>query len=65
MSGGVITDDLRIRLPIDTLVWLLDQGAEKLTVCSHFGRPKGKPDPKYSIAPVRQQLYKLLQAPSS
>ncbi len=62
MSGGVITDDLRISLPIDTLVWLLDQGAEKLTVCSHFGRPKGKPDPKYSIAPVRHQLYKLLQA---
>ncbi|HXR22923.1 MAG TPA: phosphoglycerate kinase [Acidimicrobiales bacterium] len=29
MSGGVITDDLRIRLPIDTLVWLLDQGAER------------------------------------
>ena len=62
MSGGVITDDLRIRLPIDTLAWLLDQGAEKLTVCSHFGRPKGTPDPKYSIAPVRQRLYKLLQA---
>jgi phosphoglycerate kinase len=62
MSGGVITDDLRIRLPIDTLVWLLDQGAEKLTVCSHLGRPKGKPDPKYSIAPVRQRLYELLEA---
>ena len=28
MSGGVITDDLRIRLPLDTLVWLLDHGAE-------------------------------------
>jgi phosphoglycerate kinase len=58
----VITDDLRIRLPIDTLTWLLDQGAEKLTVCSHLGRPKGKPDPKYSIAPVRQRLYELLEA---
>ncbi|MGA3220539.1 MAG: phosphoglycerate kinase, partial [Acidimicrobiales bacterium] len=62
ISGGVITDDLRIRLPIDTLTWLLDQGAEKLTVCSHLGRPKGKPDPKYSIAPVRQRLYELLEA---
>jgi phosphoglycerate kinase len=61
MSGGVITDDLRIRLPLDTLVWLLDQGAEKLTVCSHLGRPKGKPDPKYSIAPVRQRLNELLE----
>jgi phosphoglycerate kinase len=62
ISGGVITDDLRIRLPLDTLTWLLDQGAEKLTVCSHLGRPKGKPDPKYTIAPVRQHLYELLAA---
>lgn len=62
LAGDVITDDLRIRLPIDTLVWLLDHGAEKLTVCSHLGRPKGKPDPKYSIAPVRQRLYELLAA---
>jgi phosphoglycerate kinase len=62
LSGDVITDDLRIRLPIDTLTWLLDQGAAKLTVCSHLGRPKGKPDPKYSIAPVRKRLYELLEA---
>jgi phosphoglycerate kinase len=41
---------------------LLDQGAAKLTVCSHLGRPKGKPDPKYSIAPVRQRLFELLEA---
>ena len=45
LTGDVITDDLRIRLPIETLVWLLADGAEKLTVCSHLGRPKGKPDP--------------------
>jgi len=62
LAGDVITDDLRIRLPIDTLVWLLDEGAAKLTVCSHLGRPKGKPDPKYSIAPVRRRLYELLAA---
>jgi phosphoglycerate kinase len=62
LSGGVITDDLRIRLPIDTLVWLLDHGAEKVTVCSHLGRPKGKADPKYSIAPVRRRLYELLES---
>ncbi len=61
LAGDVITDDLRIRLPIDTLTWLLDQGAEKLTVCSHLGRPKGKPDPKYDIAPVRRRLYELLE----
>ena len=62
LSGGEITDDLRIRLPIDTLVWLLDHGAAKLTVCSHLGRPKGKPDPKYSVEPVRKRLYELLEA---
>lgn len=62
MSEGVITDDLRIRLPIETLTWLADHGAGKLTVCSHLGRPKGKPDPKYSIEPVRRRLYELLAA---
>jgi phosphoglycerate kinase len=62
LANGVITDDLRIRLPIETLVWLLDEGAAQLTVCSHLGRPKGKPDPKYSIAPVRERLYELLEA---
>ena len=62
ISNGVITDDLRIRLPIETLTWLLDNGASKLTVCSHLGRPKGKPDPKYSIAPVRERLMELLRA---
>ncbi len=62
MSGDVITDDLRIRLPIETLVWLLDEGAEKVTVCSHLGRPKGRPDARYSMAPVRCRLYELLEA---
>jgi phosphoglycerate kinase len=62
MSGDAITDDLRIRLPVRTLTWLLQEGAEKLTVCSHLGRPKGHPDPRYSIVPVRRRLYELLQA---
>jgi phosphoglycerate kinase len=60
LSNGEITDDLRIRLPIETLTWLLDRGAAKLTVCSHLGRPKGKPDPKYTIEPVRKRLTELL-----
>lgn len=62
ISNGVITDDLRIRLPLETLTWLLDHGAAKLTVCSHLGRPKGKPDPKYTVAPVREHLMELLEA---
>ncbi len=60
LEGETITDDLRIRLPVETLTWLLDEGAEMLTVCSHLGRPKGKPDRKYDIAPVRRRLYELL-----
>ena len=62
MSGQVISDDLRIRLPLETLTWLLDEGAEKVTVCSHLGRPKGKPDPRYSIEPVRRRVFELLEA---
>jgi len=62
LAGDVITDDLRIRLPIETLTWLLDEGAAQLTVCSHLGRPKGKPDARYSIEPVRRHLNDLLEA---
>ncbi len=47
MSGGRITDDLRIRLSLETLTWLLDQGAAEVTTASHLGRPKGRPDPAY------------------
>ncbi|HLH47491.1 MAG TPA: phosphoglycerate kinase [Acidimicrobiales bacterium] len=62
MADGVITDDLRIRLPIETLTWLLDRGAAHLTVCTHLGRPKGHPDPRYDLAPVRARLQELLAA---
>jgi phosphoglycerate kinase len=61
LTSGVITDDLRIRLPLETITWLLDEGAAKVTICCHLGRPKGKPDPKYDIAPVRERLYELLK----
>jgi phosphoglycerate kinase len=58
---GRITDDLRIRLPIETISWLLDHGASHITTCSHLGRPKGKPDPRYSMDPVRRHLRLLLE----
>jgi phosphoglycerate kinase len=60
MVDGQITDDLRIRLPIETLMWLLDQGAERVTTASHLGRPKGKHDPRYDMAPVRERLAVLV-----
>ncbi len=60
MSGGRITDDLRIRLSLETLTWLLDQGAARVTTASHFGRPKGRPDPAYDLEPVGRRLQELL-----
>jgi phosphoglycerate kinase len=58
---GRITDDLRIRLPIETISWLLDHGASHVTICSHLGRPKGKPDQRYTMEPVRRHLRVLLE----
>jgi phosphoglycerate kinase len=60
MADGRITDDLRIRLPIETLTWLLDHGAVGVTTASHLGRPKGTPNPAYDMAPVRERLRELL-----
>jgi phosphoglycerate kinase len=60
MADGVITDDLRIRLTLDSIIWLLDQGAAKVTVISHLGRPKGRPNPVYAMAPVAERLSQLL-----
>ncbi len=56
---GVITDDGRIRAVLPTLVALRDGGA-RLVVFSHLGRPKGGPDPKYSLAPVAKRMGQLL-----
>ncbi len=55
MADGEITDDLRMRAALPTLTWLQGQGA-KVTACSHRGRPKGAPDPAFSMDPVREHL---------
>ncbi|HEX6381076.1 MAG TPA: phosphoglycerate kinase, partial [Acidimicrobiia bacterium] len=57
-DGGRIEDDLRIRAALPTIEWLLDKGAS-IDACSHLGRPKGKPDDKYSMDPVRERLAAL------
>ena len=57
-GGPRITDDLRIRAALPTLRWLQDQGAA-VTACTHLGRPKGAPDPRYSVEPVRARLAEL------
>jgi phosphoglycerate kinase len=61
LRDGVITDDLRIRAALPTLQWLLDHGAT-VTACSHLGRPKGAPDPAFSMEPVRARLSELTPA---
>jgi phosphoglycerate kinase len=58
MRDGEIADDRRIRAALPTLEWLQDHGAH-VVACTHLGRPKGKPAPKYSVAPVRARLAEL------
>lgn len=54
-----ITDDIRITSSLPTINYLLDNGAAVI-VMSHFGRPKGEANPKYSLLPVAQRLSELL-----
>ncbi len=58
LDGGQITDDFRIRAALPTIEWLTERGATVVTA-SHLGRPKGKPDPRYSMEPVRERLAEL------
>jgi len=57
-----ITDDGRIRASVPTIRELADAGA-RVVVMAHLGRPKGAPDPTYSLAPVVKRLSELLDAP--
>jgi phosphoglycerate kinase len=55
----MITDDRRIRSALPTINYCMDEGA-KVILASHLGRPKGKPDQRYSLAPVAKRLQRLL-----
>ena len=55
-----ITDDTRIRSTLPTLKYILEQGAKKLVLMSHLGRPDGKVVAKYSLKPVAARLKELL-----
>src|SRR3954447_7052886 len=59
LEDGRIGDDGRIRASVPQIRALLDAGA-KVVVCAHLGRPKGAPDPRYSLAPVAARLGELL-----
>ncbi len=62
MADGTVTDDKRIRASLPTIQYILDQGAS-LILMSHLGRPKGGPDPAFSLGPAAAALSKLLGRP--
>ena len=62
LDGDRITDDGRIRASVPTIKQLSDAGA-KVVVTAHLGRPKGAPDPKFTLAPVAARLSELLGRP--
>jgi phosphoglycerate kinase len=62
MTGGKVDDDTRIRETLPTLKLAAEKGA-RILLASHLGRPKGKVDPKYTLAPVAAKLQELLGKP--
>jgi len=64
LNSGAVGDDTRIRASLPTIQYLRSKGA-RVVLLSHLGRPKGKPDPAFSLKPVARALEKLLGAPVS
>ncbi|MDW8277197.1 MAG: phosphoglycerate kinase [Anaerolineales bacterium] len=62
MAEGKVTDDKRIRAALPTIQYVLEQGASVL-LASHLGRPKGGPDPEFSLKPAAEVLSNLLGRP--
>ena len=62
LKDGVVTDDTRIRETLPTLRLAMQKGG-RLVLASHLGRPKGGPDPKYSLKPAAKKLEELLGKP--
>jgi phosphoglycerate kinase len=63
LEDGVVTDDTRVRAAVPTLQYILEQKPAALLLLSHLGRPKGGPEPKYSLAPVAPVLAQHLGVP--
>src|SRR5262245_37445916 len=62
LADGKITDDTRIEASLPSIRYVLEKGG-RLILASHLGRPKGKPEPKYSLKPVAVRLGELLGKP--
>jgi phosphoglycerate kinase len=62
VKDGAVTDNTRIRAALPTIKYLRERGA-RVILLSHLGRPKGAPDPRYSMQPVVRELERLLGAP--
>src|SRR4029079_9029734 len=62
IKNGAITDDTRIRASLPTIKYALAKGATVI-LASHLGRPKGKPNPEFSLKPVAARLSELLGRP--
>ena len=62
LKDGVVTDDGRLRAALPTLTYLREKGA-RVVILSHLGRPKGGPEPKYSLRQIVRDLERLLGAP--
>jgi len=63
IKNGLIGDDTRIRASLPTLQYALEAGASRVILASHFGRPKGKPNPEMSLRPVAGRLSELIGRP--
>jgi len=60
LKDGKITNNQRIVAALDTINYVLENGAKSLVLMSHLGRPDGLSNSKYSMKPVAEELQKLL-----